>query len=180
MSRLVLRVRRRSITWIFRARSAEKFETWTVASIANLTAPSKERDRVGGARVKIRRGIDPAEWFREQELGGPVERTFDASIDGWAYEDGTAAYLDHIKTKKRAATYKDYKSCLNPAEFIDRVRKKTKSQSGRHKVRQNERSKAAAKVLIPVLAVCRSATASRQIAKGDHRGRCRERPLRNL
>ena len=142
---LVLRVRPRSITWIFRAQFAKKYKTWTVASIDNLSAPSKARDRANEARVKIRRGIDPTEWLREQELGGPVERTFDVAVDGWTYEAGTAAYLAHIKKEKRAATYKDYKSCLNPKEFIERVRKRTK---GRRR-RQSEQSKAAIKVLTP-------------------------------
>ena len=168
---LVLRVRPRSITWIFRARFAGKFKTWTVASIANLTAPSKARDRVGEARINIRRGIDPAEWLREQELGGPVERTFDVSVDGWTYEDGAAAYLNHIKNEKRAATHKDYKSCLNPKEFIERIRKKAK----RRRRRQGEHSKAAIKVLTPSPHVCRHATSAREIAKVNHRRRYRER-----
>jgi integrase len=120
-----------------------------VSSLDNLTAPSKARDRIGEARVKIRRGVDPAEWFREQELGGPIERTFDVSIDGWTYEDGTTAYLDHIKSEKRAATYKDYKSCLNPAEFIERIQKKAKSRRGKHNSPPSEQTKAAAKVLTP-------------------------------
>jgi hypothetical protein len=72
-------------------------------------------------RVKIRRGIDPTEWLREQELGGPIERTFDVATDGWSYEDGTVAYLEHIKGENRVTTYKDYKSCLNPKEFIERM-----------------------------------------------------------
>ncbi len=142
---LVLRVRPRSITWIFRARFANKFKTWTVSSIANLTAPSKARERVGEARVSIRRGIDPAEWFREQELGGPIERTFDVVTDGWDYEAGVANYLSHIKSEKRDATHKDYKSCLNPKEFIERVRKPSKSRNGKHR----EQFKAGVKVLIP-------------------------------
>ena len=142
---LVLRVRPRSITWIFRAQFAKKYKTWTVASIDNLSAPSKARDRACETRVKIRRGIDPTEWLREQELGGPVERTFDVATDGWTYEDGTVTYLAHIKKEKRAATYKDYKSCLNPKEFIERVRKKSKGRRGR----QGEQSKATIKVLTP-------------------------------
>ncbi len=142
---LVLRVRPRGVTWIFRARFAKKYTTWTVASIDNLSAPAKARDRANEARVKIKRGIDPAEWLREQELGGPVERTFDAATDGWTYEDGTAKYLAHIMSEKRIATYKDYRSCLNPKEFIERVRKKTKGRRGR----QGEQSKAAVKVQTP-------------------------------
>ena len=118
---LVLRVRPRGVTWIFRARFARKYTTWTVASIDDLSAPSKARDRANEARVKIKRGIDPAEWLREQELGGSVERTFDAATDGWTYEDGTAKYLAHIMSEKRIATYKDYRSCLNPKEFIERI-----------------------------------------------------------
>src|SRR5260221_10436242 len=93
---LVLRVRSRTVNWIFRARFGGKYTTWTVASINNLSAPSKARDRCNEARIKVRRGINPTEWFREQELGGPVERTIDPSTDGWNYEEGTTAYLKHI------------------------------------------------------------------------------------
>lgn len=128
---LVLRVRPRSITWIFRARFARKYKSWTIASIDNLSAPSKARDRANEARIKIRRGIDPSEWLREQELGGPIERTFDVAIDGWTYEDGTAKYLDHIRSENRATTYKDYKSCLLPKEFIERIRKRQKRARGK-------------------------------------------------
>jgi integrase len=142
---LVLRVRPRSITWIFRARFANKFKTWTVSSITNLTAPSKARDRVGEARVRIRRGIDPAEWFREQELGGPVERTFDVVTDGWDYEAGVTKYLSHVKSEKRDATHKDYKSCLKPQEFIERVRKPAKLRSESHR----EQVKDAVRILSP-------------------------------
>jgi integrase len=80
-------------------------------------------DRAGEARTKIRRGIDPAEWLREQELGGPVERTFDPATDGWTYEEAVDKYLDHVKGENRGTTYKDYKSCLKPAEFILRANK---------------------------------------------------------
>ena len=146
---LVLRVRPRGVTWIFRARFAKKYTTWTVASIDNLSAPSKARDRANEARVKIKRGIDPAEWLREQELGGSVERTFDAAIDGWTYEDGTAKYLAHIMSEKRIATYKDYRSCLNPKEFIERISKTAKRQRRKHAIRQSEPKKAAIKILIP-------------------------------
>ena len=146
---LVLRVRPRSITWAFRARLGGKFTTWTIAGIDKLSAPSKARDRFNEARVKIRRGIDPTEWLREQELGGPVERTFNASIDGWNYEEGTAAYLADIKKEKRATTHKDYKSCLNPTEFIVRMPKKPKKRRGRRGVQQGEQRKAPDKILIP-------------------------------
>jgi integrase len=142
---LVLRVRPRSITWIFRARFAGKFRTWTVASLDNLSASSKARDRVGEARVKIKRGIDPSEWFRGQELGGPIERTFDVAIDGWTYEDGTAKYLDHIRQENRVTTYKDYKSCLLPKEFIERIRKRPRTARGK----KGKQSNAAIKVLTP-------------------------------
>jgi integrase len=131
---LVLRVRPRGIKWIFRARLGGEFRTWTVAGIDNLTAPSKARERVNEARIQIRRGIDPAEWLREQELGGPVERTFDPATDGWTYGEAVDKYLDHVKGENRSSTYKDYKSCLKPAEFIVRASK----PRGKRRKRRNQ------------------------------------------
>jgi hypothetical protein len=58
-------------------------------------------------------------------------------------------YLALIKSEKRAATYKDYKSCLNPKEFIERVSKKAKSQRRKNTGRQGEQSKPATKILTP-------------------------------
>lgn len=147
---LVLRARPRSITWIFRARFGGKFKTWTIASIDNLSAPSKARDRVYEARTQIRRGIDPTNWLREQELGGPIERTFDAAVDGWTYEEGTAAFLAHIKAERRTTTHKDYRSCLNPAEYIIRIQK-SKNRPGRPSKKDGNRREGSKRIQLPSL-----------------------------
>jgi integrase len=114
---LSIRVRSRGAVWTLRGRIGPKQSTWRIADCSVLTAPSAARERAIEARRLLARGIDPADWLREQEHGGRVERTFDPARDGWEWEDARSRYLDFIKAERATATYHDYRKTLSSADF---------------------------------------------------------------
>lgn len=114
---LSIRVRRESAVWSLRGRLGPKQTTWRIADVASMTAPSKARERATEARSLLARGVDPADWLREQEHGGAVERTFDPEKDGWTWEEAREKFLAFIKKHRAEATHRDYKYTLHGADL---------------------------------------------------------------
>ncbi len=109
---LSIRVRARSATWALRGRLGQKQTTWTIAPVQPGDDPAEIRDRAGEARRMLKRGIDPAEWLKEQALGGGVVRHFDPERDGWTWEQARERFLDFVKAERAKATYADYQRTL--------------------------------------------------------------------
>lgn len=92
-SGLSIRLRKTGAAWTLRGRLVGKQSTWRVGSIAALQDPKAARERAGEAKRLLTRGIDPSDWLKEREAGGPIVRTGDPKKDGWLWEEAVAAFL---------------------------------------------------------------------------------------
>ncbi|GAC1605489.1 MAG: site-specific integrase [Hymenobacter sp.] len=110
---LSVRVRKTAATWTLRGRLGPKLTTWRVGDLATLSDPKEARDRAHEARRMLSRGLDPAEYLRSQEAGGPVVRHFDQARDGWAWPEACVAFLQHIQENRSPKTHEDYRKTLN-------------------------------------------------------------------
>jgi integrase len=111
-----LRVRKSSLTWCLRARLGQRQSTWRIGDGMVLDVGTA-RDRARDAAKLIQRGIDPRDWLRDQENGGPVERHFDPARDGWTWEEAREKYLAHVKENLAPATHKDYRIALHSKDL---------------------------------------------------------------
>lgn len=110
---LSVRVRRTGAAWTLRGRLVGKQSTWRVGSIADLQDPKAARERADGAKRLLSRGVDPADWLREQQAGGPILRTGDREKDGWLWPDAVAAFLEAKAKNRSSKTITDYRNALN-------------------------------------------------------------------
>ena len=104
---LALRGRTNSAVWCLKGRLGPKQTTWRIADARDMADPDSARAAASEARKLLKRGINPEDRLREVELGGPVERHFDAARDGWSWEKARDEYVAHVLKDKARATYVD-------------------------------------------------------------------------
>ena len=141
---LCVRVRKTDAAWTLRGRLVGKQSTWRIESIASLSDPKVARDRANEAKRLLARGINPADWLREQEARGPVIRTGNKGKDGWLWPDAVTAFLDAKARNRSQVTVRDYRNALNAPDlrgkFDDRPMKSITTRDIRALVERIDRT----------------------------------------
>ena len=109
---LSIRVRKSSAVWSLRGRLGPRQSTWRVGDVRTLGDADIARNRAHEARNMLQRGVDPGDWLKSQEQGGPVMRHFDPARDGWTWAETVAAFLQHIEKNRSPKTHYDYLKSL--------------------------------------------------------------------
>ncbi|TAN55118.1 MAG: hypothetical protein EPN26_05815 [Rhodospirillales bacterium] len=143
---LSIRVRKGSASWTFNARMAGHPSPITrrIAEVRPDDDPEIIRQRAEHARDLVRRGIDPAAYFREQESGIHVDAP---AADGWTWQMTVDNFLSDITERGTVAprTISDYREKLRGKHFPDWNDRPFKSITAADVMRMQEAIEAAGK-----------------------------------
>ena len=120
---LTIRIRQRTATWAIRLRIAGRQTIRTIGSLDEFRDPETVRHLAARAKEMARDGVDPAELLLAARLEGSGElaaaETTALKRAGtvWTWEQLRNTFLDDTKARKRADTYRSYKSVLNLPDF---------------------------------------------------------------
>ena len=106
---LSIRVRKKSASWIVRARLHGQMSTFTVGPIQSVTL-LQARERAQQAKLMLKAGNDPREWLLAQTAGVSIIEKSEAT--GMTWREAVTKYLEFIKQHRRLATYNDYRKTL--------------------------------------------------------------------
>ncbi|MBV1829570.1 integrase family protein [Komagataeibacter melomenusus] len=105
---LSIRVRKKSSSWILRARLHGHMSTFTVGPIQSVTL-LQARERAQKAKLMLKSGSDPREWLLAQSSGVSIIPKTESAM---TWREAVTKYLDFIEQNRRKATYDDYRKTL--------------------------------------------------------------------
>lgn len=119
VARLSIRVRGRKATWTLRLRIGEQQTIRVIADLNQIKDPERIRALAIRGKELGSNGEDPAPLFEAARLEGSGElKTAEAERakragEAWTWQELRDAYLEDVRKRRSADTYRSYKSALN-------------------------------------------------------------------
>ncbi len=116
----ILRVRKKSASFVVKARLGGSLKTVTVEQMTAESSIAEIRQRAFNIKKLMAEGIDPAEYLKSEKIGLhyiPDEKS-------WTFEEAREKYLDFIKKNKAPSTLRDYYYSLH-SKYVEELNGKT-------------------------------------------------------